>query len=62
MMSVQIKAEYNQPIKMKPVNKSGSALGALERLSNISTRKWSVGPSFFQKQIAHDDEWLFFAH
>jgi hypothetical protein len=27
MMSVRIKAEYNQPIKMKPVNKSGSALG-----------------------------------
>jgi len=35
---------------------------ALERLNNISTRKWSVGPSFFQEQIAHDDEWLFFAH
>jgi hypothetical protein len=35
---------------------------ALERLNNISTRKWSVGPSFFQRQIAHDDGWLFFAH
>jgi hypothetical protein len=27
MKSVQIKAEYNQLLKMKPVNKSGSALG-----------------------------------
>jgi hypothetical protein len=35
---------------------------ALERLNNISTREWSVGPSFFQEQIAYDDEWLFFAH
>src|SRR5262245_23236365 len=35
---------------------------ALERLNNISTRAWCVGPSFFQKQIAHDDEWLFFTH
>jgi len=34
---------------------------ALERLNNISTRKWSVGPLFFQRRIAHDDEWLFFA-
>jgi hypothetical protein len=27
MKSVQIKAEFNQLLKMKPVNKSGSALG-----------------------------------
>jgi hypothetical protein len=33
---------------------------ALERLNQISTRQWSVGPSFFQQQIARDDEWLFF--
>jgi hypothetical protein len=32
---------------------------ALERLNQISTRQWSVGPSFFQQQISHDDEWLF---
>lgn len=35
---------------------------ALERLNQISTREWSVGPSFFQEQISRDDEYLFFAH
>jgi hypothetical protein len=35
---------------------------ALERLNEISTLEWSVGPSFFQQQISRDDEWLFFAH
>jgi hypothetical protein len=34
---------------------------ALERLNQISTRQWSVGPSFFQQQNSCDDEWLFFA-
>jgi hypothetical protein len=35
---------------------------ALERLNQISTRWWSVGPSFFQQWPSGDDEWLFFAH
>lgn len=34
---------------------------ALDRLNQISTRQWSVAPSFFQQQISRDDEWLFFA-
>ncbi|MBO0725263.1 MAG: hypothetical protein J2P52_06660 [Blastocatellia bacterium] len=35
---------------------------ALERLNQISTLQWSVGPSFFQQQPSGGDEWLFFAH
>jgi hypothetical protein len=35
---------------------------ALERLNQISTRQWSVGPSFFQQRPSGDDQWLFFAH
>ncbi|MBO0862512.1 MAG: hypothetical protein J2P21_29245 [Chloracidobacterium sp.] len=34
---------------------------ALERLNEISTLEWSVGPSFFQQKISRNDEWLFFA-
>lgn len=34
---------------------------ALDRLNQISTRQWSVGPSFFQQQISRGDEWLYFA-
>jgi hypothetical protein len=34
---------------------------ALDRLNQISTRQWSVGPSFFQEQISRGDEWLYFA-
>jgi hypothetical protein len=35
---------------------------ALDRLNQISSRQWSVGPSFFQEQNWRDDKWLFFAH
>jgi hypothetical protein len=35
---------------------------ALDRLNQISTRQWSVGPSFFQQRPSGGDEWLFFAH
>jgi hypothetical protein len=35
---------------------------ALDRLNQISSRQWSVGPSFFQDQISRNDQWLFFVH
>jgi hypothetical protein len=35
---------------------------ALERLNEISSREWSVGPSFFQQEIFRDDAWLFFVN